>query len=136
VASPFDDLDAAASAVTAALYGEAALLRARSRALYATPGPDTSRGEIEVFGVFSKSTGSGPIKGQATGAEFGGTTRLNMASAEFWLAAEQVAMMVHRPAKGDELVLHERPGQPAYAITAVHESNMGDVALTLVREDP
>jgi hypothetical protein len=58
------------------------------------------------------------------------------ASAEFWLARAQVDGLTALPAKGDTITLTNRAGSPVYAISVIHHTDMGDLTLILVREDP
>jgi len=65
-----------------------------------------------------------------------GTTKLTSTAAEFWIANSQVDALTALPAKGDTITLTSRAGSPIYAISAVHHTDMGDLTLILVREDP
>lgn len=135
MASPFDDLDNLLSSAVVTAYGEAAILTPRTSSQYAVRTSDQNRNSANVWGVLSAGAGEGPIKGQATGGEFSGTTRLHVMKAEFWLTADQVAALGFAPAKGDKLSFPGRPGAPVYSVSAIQNTNMGDMALIIVRED-
>lgn len=133
--SPFDALDRAASSAVVTAYGEQALLRPRTSEQYVERAADAERNAATVWGVFSARPTSFDLHGQARGAELDGTTRVNAARSEFWIARQQVGALSFRPAKGDLLSLPGRPGSPTYAVSAIQPTNMGDLALLLVRED-
>lgn len=133
--SPFDDLDAAASSAVVTAYGEQAVLRPRTSEQYVERAADADRNGAIVRGVFSARPTSFDLHGQARGAELDGTTRVNAARSEFWVAREHAEALPFRPAKGDLLTLSGRPGLPTYAISAIQPTNMGDLAFLLVRED-
>lgn len=136
MASMFDDLDAMASDAIGDVFHEEAVLRPRRSSQYAERAVDPDRGQALVFGVFSAGPADGELKGQAVGAKFTGSTRISSMSAEFWIPRVEVEQMVHRPQKGDAIILTERPGCPTYAISQVEPSDMGDLNLILVRDDP
>lgn len=133
--SSFDALDAAASAAVVTAYAEQAVLRPRTSEQYVERGPDADRIGAIVWGVFSARPTSFDLHGQARGSELDGTTRVNAARSEFWIAREQAESLSFRSAKGDLLSLPGRPGSPTYAISAIQPTNMGDLAFLLVRED-
>ncbi len=135
MSSPFDEFDQLLSSAVVTAYGEAAILTPRTASQYAVRQADPGRSVTNVWGVFSAGSGEAQIKGQATGGEFAGTTRLNVMKAEFWLTAAQVAALGFAPARGDTISFPGRPGTPVYSIAAVQHTNMGDTALILVRED-
>ena len=117
------------------LFGEEAILGPRRYGQYVGASPDVDRMAVAVRGVFSAVAATTDLKGQARGGEFAGTTRLLAAQSTFWIAAAQVAELGFRPARGDLLRLSGRPGEPCFAISAVHPTSMGDLNLLLVRED-
>ena len=133
--SPFDILDAAAVTAVMAAYGERAILRPRRSEQYAERAADADRNGAIVSGIFSARPTSFDLHGQARGAELDGTTRVNAARSEFWIAGDQAEALSFRPAKGDLLTLPGRPGSPTYAISAIQPTSMGDMACLLVRED-
>jgi len=133
--SPFDALDAAASAVVVTAYGEQAVLRPRTSEQYVERAADADRNAVTVWGVYSARPTSFDLRGQARGAELDGTTRVNAVRSEFWIARDQSEVLPFRPAKGDLLSLPGRHGCPTYAISAIQPTNMGDLNLLLVRED-
>ena len=135
MSSPFDALDAAASSAVVMAYGEQAVLRPRVSEQYVERAADAERNAVTVWGVFSARPTSFDLHGQARGSELDGTTRVNAARSEFWIAREQAESLSFRPAKGDLLSLPGRPGSPTYAISAIQPTNMGDLAFLLVRED-
>lgn len=132
--SPFDALDAAASSAVATAFGEQAILRPRVSEQYVERAADAERNAVTVWGVFSARPTSFDLHGQARGAELDGTTRVNAARSEFWIARQQAEALSFRPARGDLLSLPGRPGSPTYAISAIQPTNMGDLAFLLVRE--
>lgn len=136
MASLFDELDGMLSGAICDVNGEVAVLRPRRSSQYAERAADPDRSDASVFGVFSAGPADGQIKGSARGAEFSGTTRTASMSAEFWMPSSVVCAIVHRPQKGDAIILTERPGCPTYAISQVEPSDMGDLNLILVRDDP
>ena len=133
--SPFDALDAAASSAVVAVYGEQAILRPRRSEQYVERTVDTDRNGAIVSGIFSARPTSFALHGQARGAELDGTTRVNAARSEFWVARGQAEALPFRPVKGDLLTFPGRPGSPTYAISAIQPTSMGDMAFLLVRED-
>ena len=133
--SPFDALDAATSSAVVAVYGEKAVLRPRRSEQYVERTADADRNGTIVWGIFSARPTSFDLHGQARGSELDGTTRVNAARSEFWIARNQAEALPFRPAKGDLLGLPGRPGSPTYAISAIQPTNMGDLAFLLVRED-
>jgi hypothetical protein len=133
--SPFDILDAAASSAVVAAYGERAILRPRRSEQYVERAADADRNGAIASGIFSARPTSFDLHGQARGAELDGTTRVNAARSEFWVARDQAEALPFRPAKGDLLTLPGRPGSPTYAIAAIQPTSMGDMAFLLVRED-
>ena len=135
MASPFDALDELLSSAVATAYGEAALLTPRVSSQYALRASDTNRPQTNGWGIFSAGPGDQQVKGQATGGEFAGTTRLGVMRAEFWITQEQVAALGFKPGKGDTVTIPGRAGSPVYAVAAVQNTDRGDLALILVRED-
>ena len=135
MASPFDALDELLSSAVLTAYGEAAVLTPRTSSQYAQRATDEARPETNVWGVFSAGPGDQQIKGQSTGGEFAGSTRLNVMRAEFWITPEQAAALGFRPGKGDTITFPGRTGSPVYAVAAVQNTDRGDIALILVRED-
>lgn len=135
MASPFDALDDLLSSAVMTAYGEAAILRPRSSSQYAERSADADRNAVNVWGVFSAGPGDAQVKGQATGGEFAGTTRLNVMKAEFWISKDQATALAFRPAKGDAVIFPGRDGSPVYSIAAIQHTNAGDMAFILVRED-
>ena len=117
------------------MFGEEAILSPRRNGQYVEASPDADRMAVAVRGVFSAVAATSDLKGQARGGEFAGTTRLVAAQSTFWIASEQVGELGFRPSKGDLLRLPGRPGEPSFAISAVHPTSMGDLNLVLVRED-
>lgn len=133
--SVFDALDAEASDVVVAAFGESAVLIPRRNSQYVEAAADVERLAVSIRGVFSGAAAGSDLKGQARGGDFRGTTRIVAEQTTFWMDAAQVAALGFRPAKGDLLRLPERLGGPSYAIVAVHSTSMGDLNLLLVRED-
>ena len=117
------------------MFGEEAILSPRRNGQYVEASPDADRMAVAVRGVFSAVAATSDLKGQARGGEFAGTTRLVAAQSTFWIASEQVGELGFRPSKGDLLRLPGWPGEPSFAISAVHPTSMGDINLLLVRED-
>jgi len=135
MASPFDELDDLLSSAVMTAYGEAAVLTPRTSSQYAVRQSDPARAPANVWGVLSAGPGEGPVKGQAVGGEFVGTTRIGTMQAEFWMTAAQVAALGFAPARGDTVAFPGRAGAPVYAVTAIQKTDVGDIALILVRED-
>ena len=124
-----------ASETSVTMFGEEAILSPRRNGQYVEASPDSDRMAVAVQGVFSAVAATSDLKGQARGGEFAGTTRMVTAQSSFWIAAAQVSELGFRPARGDLLRLPGRPGEPSFAISAVHPTSMGDLNLLLVRED-
>ena len=135
MASLFDVLDAALSDAIKGTFAEAALYRPRISAQYAERAVDPERPQHLIHGVFSAGPAQDDLRGQARGGQMVGTTKLASTVAEFWIAKAQVAALTALPAKGDMITLISRVGQPVYAISAVQQTDMGDLTLILVRED-
>ena len=135
MASPFDALDAAASTATITVFGEVAVLQPRRQSQYVEAATDADRLSVSVRGIFSVAAATADLRGQARGGEFAGASRVLSEQSTFWIAAEQVAELGFRPAKGDLVRFPERTGSPSFAIAAVHPTAMGDLNLLLVRED-
>ena len=133
--SAFDALDALASEVALAGFGEEAVLIPRRGNQYVEAAADEDRMAVKVRGIFSALAAPSDLRGQSRGGEFTGTTRLVSEQSAFWIAAAQVVELGFRPAKGDLLRFPERCGSPCYAIAAIHPTSMGDLNLLLVRED-
>ncbi len=133
--SPFDALDELVSAAVETAYGEAAILTPRVSSQYLQRSADGSRPAANVWGVFSAGPGESQIKGQASGGEFSGSTRMQVMRAEFWLTAAQVSALGFAPAKGDRIAFPGRAVSPVYTVTAIQHTGLGDTALILVRED-
>jgi hypothetical protein len=130
---PFEEFDAAASAVLSSVFAEPARLLPRVSSQYALRTRDPDRPEVAVTGVFSASAAQQGFDGQAGG--FSGATRVTSTSVTFWMAKTQVDALTISPAKGDALILTNRTGQPVYGISALQQTDLGDVTLILVRED-
>lgn len=135
MASPFDAFDDLLSSAVMTAYGEAAILTPRTSSQYAARTSDVSRNAANVWGVFSAGPGEGQIKGQVTGGEFAGGTRLNVTKSEFWMTRDQVAALGFAPSKGDKMTFPGQPGSPVYSVAAIQNTSQGDTALILVRED-
>ena len=135
MASPFDALDAVASTAAISVFGEVAVLQPRRPLQYVEAASDADRLSVSVRGIFSSVAATSDLRGQARGGEFAGASRVLSGQSAFWIAAEQVAELGFRPAKGDLVCLPERAGSPSFAIAAVHPTSMGDLNLLLVRED-
>jgi len=135
MASPFDTLDELVSSAVQTAYGESAILTPRTSSQYVQRAADEDRPAANVWGVFSAGPAESQIKGQATGGEFSGATRMHVMRAEFWMTAGQVAGLGFAPGKGDRISFPGRPGMPVYSVAAIQHTDMGDTALILVRED-
>jgi len=135
VTTAFDDLDALAAQASVSVFGEVAVLQPRRQSQYVESATDADRLSVSVRGIFSAAAATSDLRGQARGGEFTGASRVLSEQSAFWIAAEQVAELGFRPAKGDFLSLPERSGSPSFAIAAVHPTAMGDLNLLLVRED-
>ena len=133
--SLFDDLDAALSDAITGAFAEAAIHRPRVSAQYAERAVDPDRPQHLIHGVFSAGPADDRLKGNARGSEFSGTTRLVSANAEFWIAKAEVDALTALPAKGDTITRTSRTGNPAYAVSSVQHTDLGDLNLILVRED-
>ena len=133
--SVFDALDALASEVAMAGFGEEAVLIPRRNSQYVEAAADADRLAVKVRGIFSALAAPSDLRGQSRGGQFTGTTRVLSEQTAFWIAAAQVAELGFRPAKGDQIRLPERCGSPCYAISAIHPTSIGDLNLLLVRED-
>jgi hypothetical protein len=131
----FDDLDAALSGAISGAFAEVAALSPRLSSQYAERADDPARPTMTVMGVFSAGPADDQLKGSARGSEFSGTTRAATANAEFWIAKPEVDALAAIPAKGDKITLTSRAGSPAYAVSVVQHTDMGDLNLILVRED-
>lgn len=132
----FKDCSARLSEDVSTAFAELALLRPRVASQYAEPATDPNRREAMVHGIFSAGPAQEDLSGQARGGQLSGTTQFASTAAEFWIAWAQVDALTAPPAKGDTITLTSRTGSPAYAISAVHHTDLGDLTLTLVREDP
>ena len=135
MASMFDDLDTAISGVIKDAFAEAAVHRPRVSVQYVERATDPDRPQNLIHGVFSAGPADDQLKGNARGSEFSGTTRLVSANAEFWIAKAEVDALTALPAKGDTITLTSRTGNPAYAVSSVQHTDLGDLNLILVRED-
>ena len=133
--SPFDPLDELVSSAVQTAYGEAAILTPRVSSQYAERASDGDRPAANVWGVFSAGPGESQIKGNATGGEFSGATRMLLMRTEFWMNAAQVSGLGFAPARGDRIAFPGRTGMPVYAVSGVQHTDLGDTALILVRED-
>ena len=131
----FDNLDALAAEAVASAFGETAVLQPRRPSQYVEAATDADRLSVSVRGIFSVAAATADLRGQARGGEFAGASRVLSEQSTFWIAAEQVAELGFRPAKGDLVRFPERTGSPSFAIAAVHPTAMGDLNLLLVRED-
>jgi len=134
--SAFEALDVGLSAALSEAFAEPAHLRPRSSAQYAERAPDPDRPDVTLHGVFSAGSAQDDLRGQARGGQMSGTTKLASTAAEFWIAKAQIAALTALPANGDTVTLTSRAGSPVYAISAVRHTDMGDLTLILVREDP
>lgn len=130
---PFEEFDAAASAVLSSVFAEPARLLPRVSSQYALRTRDPDRPEVTITGVFSAGPAQQGLDGQAGG--FSGGTRVTSTSATFWMAKTQVEALTMAPANGDALILTNRAGKPRYAISALDHTDLGDLTLILVRED-
>lgn len=130
---PFEEFDAAASAVLSSVFAEPARLLPRVSSQYALRTRDPDRPEVTITGVFSAGPAQQGLDGQAGG--FSSGTRVTSTSATFWIAKTQVEALTMPPAKGDALILTNRAGKPRYAISALDHTDLGDLTLILVRED-
>jgi hypothetical protein len=135
MSSVFDALDALASEVAMAGFGEEAVLIPRRNSQYVEAAADADRLAVKVRGIFSALAAPSDLRGQSRGGQFTGTTRVLSEQTVFWIAAAQVAELGFRPAKGDQIRLPERCESPCYAISAIHPTSIGDLNLLLVRED-
>ena len=97
MASPFDALDELVSSAVQTAYGEAAILTPRVSSQYAQRSTDEDRPATNVWGVLSAGPGESQLKGQATGGEFSGSTRMHVMRAEFWMTAAQVSALGFAP---------------------------------------
>ncbi len=132
----FHDLDAAVSGAIDGAYAEAAVHRPRVSAQYVERRPDPDRSHHLIHGVFSAGPSDAQLKTAARGASFSGATRLASVSAAFWIARTQVDALTALPAKGDTITLISRAGAPVYGVSSIQHTDMGDLTLILVREDP
>jgi hypothetical protein len=130
---PFEDFDAAASAVLSSVFAEPARFIPRVLSQYAVRASDPDRPEVAVTGVFSAGAAQQGLDGQASG--FSGGTQVTSSSATFWIAKAQADALTALPAKGDAIRLTNRADQPRYGISAVQHTDMGDITLILVREE-
>ena len=134
MSTAFEALDETLSAALSSTFAEPARLLPRVSSQYAVRATDPDRPEGTVTGIFSVGAAQQGLDGQAGG--FSGTTRVTSTSVTFWMAKTQVEALTMPPAKGDALILTNRTGQPVYGISALHQTDLGDVTLILVREDP
>ena len=132
----FDDLDAVVSDAIRSAFAEVAVHRPRASVQYAERVADADRPHRLIHGVFSAGPADDPLRGAARGSQFSGTTRVASLSAEFWIARAEVDALTDLPAKGDTIMLTSRAGSPVYAVSVVQHTDMGDMTLILVREDP
>lgn len=133
--SIFDALDAAVSTAIKTTFSEVAVLRPRVSVQYVERAVDADRPQTIIHGVFSSGPADHDLRGQSTGPQFGGSTRLASASAEFWIAKAEVDALAALPVKGDTITLTARAGCPVYAIARVQPTDLGDLNLILVSED-
>lgn len=131
----FDDLDAGLSGAIREAFAEPAVHRPRVSEQYAERNSDPERPQHLIYGVLSAGPADDPLKGSARGSQFSGTTRAASLSAEFWIARAEVDALTELPMKGDTLTLTSRAGSPAYAVSLVQHTDMGDLTLILVRDD-
>lgn len=128
MASPFDDLDDAASAAILDTFGGGeAIITPMVRADYVARAADPDREPIRVPGVFSEGTNSERLSGQSTGAEFTGPTRIIGPHPTFWIAAADAARMTFRPRSGD----HLKYGSRDFSVVRPASSDRGDLTIQL-----
>lgn len=133
--SPFDDLHDEISGVIVDEFGETrAQLRPRINSEYKGRIADPARDIVLVYGVFTYVPADEKIGGSAQG-EYSGPTRLATSAAEFWMSAASLALLPYEIAVGDLLVMLDRPNSPAFAVSRMQPSHMGDVNLILVKEE-
>jgi hypothetical protein len=128
MASPFDDLDALVSASVGSAFGEAAIITPRVSQQYAARAQDTNRASLTCHGVLSAGPADASVKGQTVGGEFAGATRIASTRAD-------LATLGYIPARGDLVSFPTRTGSPAYAVSALQHTDLGDLTLILVAED-
>lgn len=133
--SPFDDLDQMISSTVLTAYGEAAIITPRTSSQYVERKADPNRSEANVWGVFSAGPTESDIRGQSESRGFSGTTRVGSMKAEFWISPEQIRSLGFKPQRGDTISFPGRCGSPVYAVAGLQHTDMGDLALILVRED-
>jgi hypothetical protein len=133
--SAFEALDSAMSAVMSSAFAEPARLQPRVASQYAERAADPDRPEATVHGIFSAGPAQDDLSGQARGGKLSGTTQLASTAAEFWIAKAQVDALPWVPVTGDALVLTARSDAPVHAVTRIATTDLGDLTLTLVRED-
>lgn len=131
----FNDLDARTSAAVKGVFAEPALLRPRQSTQYRERSADPDRDEATVHGIFSAGPAQEDLSGQAQGGKLSGTTKLASTAVEFWIAKAQVDALPWVPVTGDALVLTARSDAPVHAVTRIATTDLGDLTLTLVRED-
>lgn len=136
LSSMFDDPDTVLSSAITRAFAEPAVHRLRVSEQYAERVVDADSPKHLIHGVFSAGPADHSPKGASRGSQFSGTTRVASASAEFWIGKAEVDVLTPLPAKGDTLTLTSRAGAPVYAISLVQHTDMGDLTLILVREDP
>ena len=135
MSSAFDAFDEQAATAIILAFAEDAILTPRVLSPYVEAAADADRHAVTIRGVFSAHAAQSDLRGQGRGGEFTGTSRLVSEQSEFWIARADAEVIGFQPAKGDLLTLSGRPGMAAFAIVAVHPTNMGDLNLLLVRED-
>jgi hypothetical protein len=134
MATHFGQLKQQAASAVILTFGEPALLTFRIRDVYVAPTPYNDRPAQMTRGVFSAR--SVELPGQRTGTSTETVTQVIGPTSEFRLATPDVDNLAFLPRPGDLVTLTGRRGRPLYAVSAVHMTDVGDLNLLLVREDP
>lgn len=130
----FDDLDAAVTAAVADVFGDMAVIHPRLAASeYSNGQPDGTRPQRTVTGIFSSGPDTEKYSGQSRSAASSSAARSTQ-SCTFWLSAVQLATVPYAIAKGDRIVISDRPAE-TYKVSAMHPTDMGDIEFLLTIEE-
>lgn len=136
MASSWNEADEAAQDAVAAQFGELVYIEPRIARDYTASRPDSSRPAVTVTGVVSSAIADTDIRGSVQGGQQTGGTRIAAAPVELWLPAATWRQLGYEVHHADAVVLIERPGEPRYSVTRIHESDQGDHTLYLAGENP
>ena len=132
----FYELDEVMASSLQKVFAEPTLLHPRMSTQYTERSADPDRMEAIIHGIFSAGPAQDDLRGDARDRPFAGTTLLVSQTASLWVARAELAALTQLPSPGDAITLINRAQSPAYAISAVQTTDMGDLNLILTAEDP